>query len=96
MSRYQVDAGQLATTAAAVQARAATIASEVAGMQRQLVELQAGWQGAASGQFAAIVTEWGAAAAHVDRSLGEISTAMHAAARTYDEAESQASRMFAG
>lgn len=96
MSRYQVDAAALASTAAAVQARAATIANEVAGMQRQLADLQSDWQGAASGRFAAIVTDWGAAAAHVDRSLAQITAAMQTAARTYDEAENQAARMFAG
>lgn len=96
MSRYQVDAAALAATAAAVQARAATIANEVAGMQRQLADLQTDWQGTASGQFSAIVTDWAAASAHVDRSLAQITAAMQAAARAYDDAETQAARMFAG
>ncbi|WP_448631289.1 WXG100 family type VII secretion target [Cellulomonas soli] len=94
MSRYEVDSAQLATSAASVQARAATIRSEVAAMHRQLAELQAGWRGAAAGAFAGVMTDWSSTEARVDASLEQIVAAMNAAARTYAEAESHASRLF--
>jgi WXG100 family type VII secretion target len=94
MSRYEVDSAQLATSAASVQARAATIRSEVAAMHRQLAELQAGWKGAAAGAFAGVMADWTSTETRVDASLEQIVAAMNAAARTYAEAESQASRLF--
>lgn len=94
MSRYEVDSAQLATSAASVQARAASIRSEVAAMHRQLAELQAGWKGAAAGAFAGVMADWTSTESRVDASLEQIVAAMNAAARTYAEAESQASRLF--
>ncbi|QGQ20279.1 WXG100 family type VII secretion target [Cellulomonas sp. JZ18] len=94
MSRYEVDAAHLDGSAAAVMARAATIQAEVAGMQRQLTELQASWRGGAAGAFSALVAEWTATQARVEQSLAQIATAMQSAARTYADAEAHAARLF--
>ncbi len=94
MSRYEVDSAQVAQAAASVQARAATIRSEVATMHRQLADLQGSWQGAAATAFSGVLTDWSATEARLDASLEQIVAAMQAAARTYAEAETQASRLF--
>lgn len=94
MSRYEVDSAQVATAAASVRARAATIRSEVHAMHRQLAELQGSWRGAAATAFTGVLADWTATEARLDASLGQIATAMQSAARTYAEAETQASRLF--
>ncbi|GAA4628866.1 MULTISPECIES: WXG100 family type VII secretion target [Cellulomonas] len=94
MSRYEVDSTQLDGSASAVLARAATIQQEVAAMQRQLADLQAGWRGGAAGAFGAVVAEWSGTQARVEQSLAQIAAAMQAAARTYADAEQHASRLF--
>ncbi|MBO3084969.1 WXG100 family type VII secretion target [Cellulomonas fengjieae] len=94
MTRYEVDSAQVATAAASVQARAGTIRSEVAAMHRQLADLQASWRGAAATAFTGVLADWSATEARLDASLEQIVAAMQAAARTYAEAESQASRLF--
>ncbi|WP_029291574.1 WXG100 family type VII secretion target [Cellulomonas sp. HZM] len=94
MSRYEVDSAQVTAAAGAVRTRAATIRSEVAAMQRQLTDLQGSWRGAAAGQFAALMAEWGTASTRLDHALGQISTAMQSAGQTYAEAEQRAARLF--
>lgn len=94
MTRYEVDSAQVATAAASVQARAGAIRSEVAAMHRQLADLQASWRGGAATAFAGVLTDWSATEARLDASLEQIVAAMQSAARTYAEAEMQASRLF--
>ena len=94
MSRYEVDSAQVAQAAASVQARAGTIRCEVAAMHRQLADLQGSWRGAAASAFTGVLADWSATEARLDASLEQIVAAMHAAARTYAEAETQASRLF--
>ena len=95
MSRYEVDAAELARAAGAVQARVASIQAEVGAMNRQLTELQAGWRGAAAGAFAGLLADWSTTQSRVEQSLTQISAAMSAASRTYADAEATASRLFA-
>jgi WXG100 family type VII secretion target len=94
MSRYEVDSAQVAAAAASVQARAGSIRSEVAAMHRQLADLQGSWRGAAATAFAGVLSDCSATEARLDASLEQIVAAMQSAARTYAEAESQASRLF--
>lgn len=94
MTRYEVDSAQVAQGAADVQARAATIRAEVAAMHRQLAALQDTWRGAAATAFAGVLADWSETEAQLGRSLEQISTAMHAAAQAYADAEAQASRLF--
>ena len=95
MSRYEVDAAELARAAAGVQARVASIQAEVAAMNRQLTELQTGWRGAAAGAFAGLLADWSSTQGRVEQSLTQISAAMTSASQTYAEAEAAASRLFA-
>lgn len=95
MSRYEVDAAELARAAGGVQTRVASIQAEVAAMNRQLTELQAGWRGAAAGAFAGLLADWSSTQSKVEQSLSQISAAMTTASRTYAEAEAAASRLFA-
>ncbi|MGW6132468.1 WXG100 family type VII secretion target [Cellulomonas sp. NPDC055163] len=94
MSRYEVDSALVAQAAAGVQARTAAVRSEVAAMQRQLAELQGAWRGGAATAFAGVMTEWSATQARVEQSLDHITAALSVAARTYSDAEDQASRLF--
>ncbi|MCC2307296.1 WXG100 family type VII secretion target [Cellulomonas chengniuliangii] len=94
MSRYEVDSAQVGQAAAAVQARTAAVRSEVGAMQRQLADLQNAWRGGAATAFAGVMTEWGATQVRVEQALDSITAALHAAARTYADAEDQASRLF--
>ncbi|HEY5553684.1 MAG TPA: WXG100 family type VII secretion target [Cellulomonas sp.] len=94
MSRYEVDSAQVAQAAAAVQARTAAVRGEVAALQRQLNELQSTWRGGAATAFTGVMAEWSATQARVEQALDHVTTALHAAARTYADAESQASRLF--
>ena len=94
MSRYEVDSAQVAQAAASVQARAGTIRSEVAAMHRQLADLQGSWRGSAATAFSGVLADWSATETRLDASLEQIVAAMQSAARTYAEAESQASRLF--
>lgn len=94
MSRYEVDSAHVAQAAAGVQARAATIRSEVAAMHRQLADLQGTWRGSAATAFAGVLSSWSATETRLEQSLDQISAAMHAAAQTYADAEAQASRLF--
>lgn len=96
MSRYEVDVVLLAQAATGVRQRSATIAAEVAAMQRQLTELQGVWRGGAAAAFAGVVADWSATQARVERSLEQIGTAMRVAGDAYAEAEAAAARLFAG
>lgn len=95
MTRYEVDSAQVAQAAEGVQTRAATIRAEVAAMHRQLATLRDTWRGGAATAFAGVLADWSATEAQLDRSLEQISAAMHAAAQAYADAESHASRLFA-
>ena len=95
MTRFEVDSAQVSQAAASVQARAATIRSEVAAMHRQLAELQGSWRGAAATAFSGVLGDWSATEARLEASLDQIVAAMHTAARAYADAETQASRLFA-
>ncbi|MEZ0446813.1 WXG100 family type VII secretion target [Cellulomonas sp. ICMP 17802] len=94
MTRYEVDSAQVAQAAASVQTRAGTIRSEVAAMHRQLTELQGSWRGAAATAFSGVLADWSTTETRLDASLEQIVAAMQSAARTYADAEAQASRLF--
>jgi 6 kDa early secretory antigenic target len=94
MSRYQVDSAQVAQAGAAVHASAQRIGAEVDGMMRQLLDLQANWQGQAAVSFQHLITQWRSTQERVHASLEQIQSALAAAGRTYEEAESSAVRMF--
>jgi WXG100 family type VII secretion target len=95
MSRFQVDAAQIARAGSQVGASATAVRTEVAAMMRHLTDLQGTWQGSAAGAFAGVLTEWSAAQRHVEQVLDQIQGALTAASQHYEEAEAQAGRLFA-
>lgn len=94
MSRYEVDSAQVAQAGAAVQSSTTAVRAEIATMQRHLTELQNSWRGTAATGFAAVMADWAATQARVEQSLDQITAALQAAARTYADAEQQATRLF--
>jgi WXG100 family type VII secretion target len=95
MSRYEVDAAQVAAASARVRASAHQIGVEVDGMMRHLLDLQNSWKGVAATSFQHVVTDWRATQDRVRTSLDEIQQALSAAGAHYDQAEETATRMFA-
>ena len=96
MTRFQVDSAQVTQASAAVAASAQQIGSEVDRMMRQLLDLQAGWQGQAATSFQHVVAEWRVTQETVRTALDEIHTALAVAGRQYAEVEAGAARMFTG
>ena len=96
MSRYEVDSTQVAAASAAVQTSVQELGGEVDRMMRHLLELQATWKGSAATSFQHVVTDWRATQERVRATLEEIQRALAVAGRQYEDAESAATRMFAG
>jgi early secretory antigenic target protein ESAT-6 len=94
MSRFEVDSARVSQAGAAVQASAQQIGAEVERMMRQLLDLQASWQGQAAASFERVVSEWRGTQERVRAALEEIQTALGSAARQYDEVEAAAVRLF--
>lgn len=96
MSQFQVDSQAVAAASGSVRSSAASVASEVDRMMRNLLDLQSTWKGQASSQFSACADEWRATQERVRQSLEHISQALGNAATNYDEVEQSNTRMFAG
>lgn len=95
MTRFEVDAGQVAAAGAAAQASVAVLETEVDVLTRRLTDLSNSWRGASANQFQAIAHEWRGTAVTVKTALEQISQALAATATTYEDAEATALRMFA-
>ncbi len=94
MSQFQVDSTQVAAAGMAVRASAEQIGTEVERMMRNLIDLQATWQGQAAGSFQQLIGRWRHTQEQVRLSLDEIQAALAAASQGYEEAEASAVRMF--
>ncbi len=94
MSRYEVDSARVATASSAVSGSVTAIRSEVTAMMRHLTDLQASWRGSAANSFTGVMAQWQSTQTHVEAALDDITAALGAAARTYADAEAQASRLF--
>ncbi|GGC05373.1 WXG100 family type VII secretion target [Cellulomonas carbonis] len=92
--RYEVDSAQVSQAAAATGRSVAAVRAEVAALVRHLTDLQDGWRGSAATAFAGVLAEWTTTQQRVEHSLDQITAALDAAARTYADAEQQASRLF--
>ena len=93
--QYHVDAAQVSAASARAAASADAIRGEVAAMMGHLLALDSSWQGAAAAAFGDAREQWRGAQAHVEAALDAITTALAHAARSYEEAEATASRLFA-
>ncbi|KAA8830271.1 WXG100 family type VII secretion target [Bifidobacterium tissieri] len=96
MPQYQVDSEQIQSSSAAVSASVTQIREAVNGMYANLNQLQSVWQGGAATQFASVASQWRAAQQQMEASLESIQNALSQASMVYSDAESQASRLFAG
>lgn len=94
MSRYEVDSALVAQAGGAAAASVTAIRTEVGALLRHLTDLQGAWRGAAAAAFADVVTDWSATQQQVEDGLDRIQQALAGAARTYADAEAQASRLF--
>jgi len=94
VSRYEVDAAQVAQASAAASASMAAIRTEVGALMRHLTQLQATWRGSAATAFTGVVSDWAATQQRVETSLDQIASALGHAAQHYAEAEQQAARLF--
>jgi WXG100 family type VII secretion target len=92
--RVEVDAEQVARASSAAAGSVAAIRGEVAALLRHLTDLQTGWRGGAAVAFGAVLQEWTGTQRMVEESLDHITAALAAAARQYDDAEQQATRLF--
>lgn len=82
-------AGQLNSTAAAIDSENAGAMSRVNGL------VGAGWEGAASGQFEALCLQWKTGADQVHNALSQISVMLGGAAVAYTETEDSIRNSFA-
>ncbi|MCP2030176.1 WXG100 family type VII secretion target [Okibacterium sp. HSC-33S16] len=87
MTRYQVDSDLVMGTTARVRGSIDTIQSEVAGLMRQLTELQGTWTGEASVAFQSVVSDWRATQQRVEESISTINHALGRAGTQYQEVE---------
>ena len=93
--RYEVDSERVAQASAAVQGSVGAIRGEVGTMMRHLQDLQSSWHGSAATSFAGVMGQWQATQTQVEAALDAVTAALASAARTYADAEAQASRLFA-
>ncbi len=93
--QYHVDASEVSAVSARAAISANTIRAEVAALMAELVRLDGTWQGGAAAAFADVREQWRGAQTHVEHALDAITQALAHAARSYEEAESTASRLFA-
>ncbi len=92
--QYHVDAAEVAAASARAAQSADTIRAEAAAMLAHLSSLEGSWQGSAAHAFTEVREQWRAAQVHVESALDSISRALGQAARSYEEAELNAARMF--
>ncbi|WP_084129244.1 WXG100 family type VII secretion target [Demequina sp. NBRC 110055] len=94
MTRFHVDAAEVAQASALAHRSGDTIRAEVGSLIAQLTALEGSWQGGAATAFAGVLDQWHAAQAQVESALDALSSALGTAATTYQEAEDAATRMF--
>lgn len=96
MPQYQVDSEQIQSASAAVSASIDQIRQAVNGMYGSLNQLQSVWRGTAATRFSSVASQWRTAQQQMETSLESIQQALSQASMVYSDAETQASRLFAG
>ncbi|WP_297082292.1 WXG100 family type VII secretion target [uncultured Demequina sp.] len=94
MTRYHVDAAEVASAAALAARSGHSIRGEVTAMMAHLTALDATWQGGAATAFAGVLDQWRVAQAQVEQALDALSGALAGAAEEYQSAEDAARSMF--
>ncbi|MFC7404506.1 WXG100 family type VII secretion target [Georgenia alba] len=95
MAQFTVDSGDIVIAAQQTRATTANVRTEVSNMMAHLVTLQQSWTGTASQAFGACADQWRATQTTVEAALEQITLALDTAARTYEDAESNAQSLFA-
>jgi 6 kDa early secretory antigenic target len=95
MSRFEVDSARVEQASAAVARSSSSIATEVEGMVRHLLDLESCWKGQAAAGFQALSGQWRGTQERVRASLDDIQRALAQAGRQYADVESANARMFA-
>ncbi|MFW7413796.1 WXG100 family type VII secretion target [Demequina sp. SO4-18] len=95
MTRYHVDAEEVATASARASGTAETIRAEVATMMGHLTALEGSWQGGAATAFTGVLEQWRGAQVQVEQALDALTVALSQAAEQYQQAEDTAARLFA-
>ncbi|TPW72868.1 WXG100 family type VII secretion target [Schumannella sp. 10F1B-5-1] len=96
MAKYSVDSDEVLAAAASVSQAIDRIRTDVSTLNTRIQNLQGSWQGSASTQFQGAAQKWSLSQTSVQESLAALKSALDVAAQSYDEAESSATRMFAG
>ncbi|WP_062304680.1 WXG100 family type VII secretion target [Demequina subtropica] len=91
---YHVDAAEVSAVSARAARSADAIRGEVAALMAELTRLDSSWRGGAATAFADVREQWRGAQAHVESALDAITQALGHAARSYEDAEATASRLF--
>ncbi|WP_084105906.1 WXG100 family type VII secretion target [Demequina sp. NBRC 110056] len=94
MTRYHVDAAEVASASALASRSSESIRAEVGAMMAHLTALESTWQGSAATAFAGVLEQWRGAQAQVESALDAITVALSQAAAEYQGAEDAASRLF--
>ncbi|SEJ38246.1 WXG100 family type VII secretion target [Demequina mangrovi] len=93
--QYHVDAAEVSAASARAARSSDAIRAEVASLMAELTRLDASWRGGAASAFGDVREQWRGAQTHVESALDAITQALAHAARSYEEAEATASRLFA-
>ncbi|GII97659.1 WXG100 family type VII secretion target [Sediminihabitans luteus] len=94
MTSYEVDSARVAQASGAVSGSVTAMRGEVQAMMRHLHDLQSVWRGSAATAFGGLMAQWQATQVQVESVLDDITAALGSAARTYEDAEAQAARLF--
>jgi early secretory antigenic target protein ESAT-6 len=94
MTRYHVDAAEVASASTLAARSSDTIRAEVSAMMAHLTALQGSWQGGAASAFAGVLDQWRGAQVQVEQALDSLTVALSQAAQEYQTAEDSAARLF--
>ncbi len=96
MTAFRVTPAELLTLSHQVQASAAQIETELAGLRGRVLPIGASWDGQAQERFQVLYEEWSRSAQSLQQALGGISQLLGHAGRTYEDVERQVAGSFAG
>lgn len=95
MAYFEVDSAQVAQAGGAARVCVNTVRSEVNALVAHLTQLQGAWKGGAAHAFNDVLLSWQRTQVLVEQGLDQISLALDASARQYEETEAATIRMFA-
>jgi WXG100 family type VII secretion target len=94
MAQFHVNSDDLAAKSQTVRISIETLRAEVDTMQRNLLDLQSSWSGAAATNFQNLMADWRNTQLRVEASLESINAALSMAATQYAQAEEANTRLF--